>query len=708
MKATTLRLFVTYLTAIVVMLSSEMTQAALFSSFLQENRNVSGKLETIDWDDFYTDMSEIGDNESLLEQWSESVQELVEQPLALNSASKQELSDLPFLNEKLVEEISYYLYRYGPMKDLAELRLIEGMDDIRYRLLCHLVYPGDTLPVKKTKLSLKTVLQRGKHDIRLQLGRTLEQKKGYRQSTQERQRYLGDAWSSTIRYGFSYKRNIQFGFTAQKDAGEPWLLSNSRPDYLSGHVLIKDLGWCNALVLGDYTLTLGQGLICGQSFQIGKGSFTGNLGSASTSIKRHASSGEATYFKGIAFDVNLLERLHLDKNALNITLVGFLSNQRMDGSITENTLTSIVKTGLHRTPDEMEQRHTVKLLSGGWSLGVRTRWGRFNLNQLTWAVDKPLQPTWHPYNQFQLHGSKGSGTSLDYRVLVKQFTCFGEVAVDHGGHMAIQGGCYTTPVSGLSLTIHYRNHGIKYNAWHAGAFGENSQINNERGFYASLSWEATKELTLSGYIDTCVFPWLTYTSDEPSGGNKACIQGILQLNSTYSLLIRYTGKNSTHNWMAPEEKNPWMSELGQHQLRVQYTESLEHLEMRTIIDAKRSINSLEGANTEGYALSQSIKYTPRFLPVKLTGKIAYFDIPDYENRITSFEPSLPGSSRFPTFYGNGSRLCLLCCYTMGTTVQWWLDISRWKYTDRSNVGTGLEETAGNHLTTVQLLVRLKI
>jgi len=698
MKTTALGLFRTCLTTLTVLLSSEMTHASLETD----------KLDAIDWDDFYTDMSEIGDNESILEQWSERVQERVEHPLALNSASRQELADLPFMNEKLVEEISYYLYRYGPMKDLAELRLIEGIDDVRYRLLCYLVYPGDTLEVKKTALSLKTVLQRGNHDFRVQLGRNLEQKKGYRQSTQERQRYLGDAWSSTVRYGFSYKKHIQVGFTAQKDAGEPWLSTHSSPDYVSAHVLIKDLGWCNALAIGDFNLTLGQGLICGQSFLIGKGSLTGSPGSTTTSIKRHASSGESNYFKGIAFDVDLLDRLHLNKNAATVNLLGFVSNQHIDGSISENTLTTIVSTGLHRTSDEMEQRHTVKLLSAGWSLGIRTRWGRFNLNRLTWVLDKPLQPTWHPYNQFKLHGSKGNGTSLDYRVLVKRVTCFGEVAIDNNRHVAIQGGCFIAPLSGMSLSIHYRNHGTTFNAWHAGAFGENSHVNNERGMFTSLYWEASKKLTLSGYIDTYVFPWLTYNSDEPSSGSEACLQGIIQVNPTASLLIRYKEKNNMHNWMPPEEKNPCLSESVLRHIRIQFTESPNNLEFRTIVDATQFFDTAEKANTEGYSLSQSIKYTPRFFPIKITAKISYFDIPDYENRISSFEPSLPGSSRFPTLYGKGTRLSLLCCYTMGPSIQWWIDVSRWKYTDRSMVGTGLEEVEGNQLTSVQLLLRVKL
>ena len=57
-------------------------------------------METIDWENFYTDLSALETNESLLEQWSERIQELVDQPLNINSATREELADLPLMNEK--------------------------------------------------------------------------------------------------------------------------------------------------------------------------------------------------------------------------------------------------------------------------------------------------------------------------------------------------------------------------------------------------------------------------------------------------------------------------------------------------------------------------------------------------------------------------------------------------------------------------------
>ena len=569
----------------------------------------------------------------------------------------------------MVEAISYYLYRYGPMRDVAELQLIEGMDEIRYRLLYHLVYPGETTENNKTTPSLKTMLKRGNHDLRFQLGTSLEQKKGYKETTSENERYLGDSWSSTVRYGFNFKKNLQFGFTTQKDAGEPWLNARSSPDYFSTHLMIKDMRWCKALVVGDYSLTLGQGLVCGQSFQIGKGSFTGNPGSAGSLIKRHASSGESTYFKGLAFDVDLFNNTLSTNKSVSVSLIGFYSKQRIDGNVAENKVTSIITTGLHRTSNEMEKRHNAQLLSVGGSLAFSTRLTRIHVNVLSWSMDKQLLPMQQPYNQFQLKGSRGNNLSLDYRFLAGKTSFFGEVAVDQDLHRAFQAGCYVMPFSSLSLIFHYRNHGIAYNAMHAGAFGENNKANNERGFYSSLTWEATKHLTLSGYVDLYDFPWLTYSCDEPSGGHQLSIQGLVQLSQTASLLIRFKEKISMLNRITPERKNSFSEESIQRNLRLNYTENMNELEMQTIIDASYASNSLDNRQSDGYSLSQTIKYSFHSFPAKISAKVSCFDIPDYANRISSYESSLPGSARFSSLYGKGCRLSALGSYSMGKSVQ---------------------------------------
>ena len=70
--------------------------------------------------------------------------ELEQHPLDINQATREQLEQLPFLSAQQVEEIVEYLYRYGPMKSLAELRMIRSLDDSRRRLLTYFIYVDES------------------------------------------------------------------------------------------------------------------------------------------------------------------------------------------------------------------------------------------------------------------------------------------------------------------------------------------------------------------------------------------------------------------------------------------------------------------------------------------------------------------------------------------------------------------------------------
>ena len=46
--------------------------------------------------------------------------ELQSQPLDINHATREDLEQLPFLTAQQVEDILYYIYRYGPMRSVSE------------------------------------------------------------------------------------------------------------------------------------------------------------------------------------------------------------------------------------------------------------------------------------------------------------------------------------------------------------------------------------------------------------------------------------------------------------------------------------------------------------------------------------------------------------------------------------------------------------
>ena len=57
------------------------------------------------------------DNEKDLAYWQEhyeELSELAEHPFNINTVTKEQLEQLPFLSDRLIENILYYVYKYNP------------------------------------------------------------------------------------------------------------------------------------------------------------------------------------------------------------------------------------------------------------------------------------------------------------------------------------------------------------------------------------------------------------------------------------------------------------------------------------------------------------------------------------------------------------------------------------------------------------------
>ena len=92
--------------------------------------------QTHEWEQFLYQLSELEDIESSL--WESSFEllcDLEENPININTASREDLEQFPFLTAKDVENISEYIYRYGPMKSLGELVMIKDLSYYKRRLL---------------------------------------------------------------------------------------------------------------------------------------------------------------------------------------------------------------------------------------------------------------------------------------------------------------------------------------------------------------------------------------------------------------------------------------------------------------------------------------------------------------------------------------------------------------------------------------------
>lgn len=247
----------------------EQTIADIFEQYQQEVE------EELDFNNFLEDLLFVAEN-----------------PIDLNRATREELEKLPFLSDIQIENILYYLYQFGPMQTIYELQLIDGLDmtDIRRMLPFVVVHP---LKKENPKLYWHNLLNYGKNDLYIRLDRKLETKRGYLSISPEKNSdvsskpYLGDPFYNSIKYRYHFRDKIYFGFTTEKDPGEPFLDKiQTNYDFLSGYLQLNNIGKFKTIILGDYRANFGQGLVLRQEFSMGKSSYVMNVIPRGSGLKK--------------------------------------------------------------------------------------------------------------------------------------------------------------------------------------------------------------------------------------------------------------------------------------------------------------------------------------------------------------------------------------------------------------------------------------
>ena len=271
--------------------------------------------------------------------WEDTYQLLCEQeqhPMDLNTVTREQLEQLPFLTAQQVEELVEYLYRYGPMRSLAELRMIRSLDNERRRLLTFFVgvEEGRREGVSRNVMDvLGDALKNGHHELMATARIPFYERKG------DRNDYLGYPYRHWLRYGFSYGDCLKAGLVGSQDAGEPFFAHQNKfgYDYYSLYLQLRNVGCIEALVLGCYKVSLGMGLTVNSSFSLGKVAMLQNLGRAANTLRAHSSRSEADYLQGAAATVRLSKGL---------TATAFASYRGQDATLNKDgTAATIITSG---------------------------------------------------------------------------------------------------------------------------------------------------------------------------------------------------------------------------------------------------------------------------------------------------------------------------------------------------------------------------
>jgi hypothetical protein len=625
---------------------------------------------------------------------------LSEHPFNLHAVTKQDLERLPFLTAIQIENLLYYIYRYGPLVDSYELKNIEELDFQTIIYLLPFVYVGDA-GGESLNLRRRSTNPDVRQELLFRSDYTFQRKAGYENVTEEERYvnpnkyYLGEPYYLSFRYGFQLQ-DVQLGIIGKKDPGEAfWNRHNKGFDYYAFNLNIKDKGVLENLHLGDYRLSFGQGLVMNTNFFMGKTAGVGNINLKSRGITRHVSTDENSFFRGIAGTLRYK----------NMHLYLFYSNRKHDANADSAFIYTFKTDGYNRIPNDILKRRTAQTGMYGTHWQWRNESFRFGFTAVYYSFGgKEFNPAPQPYNLFYLRGKNHFNSGLNYEYYDRKISFQGETAIDASGKWATINNLSINPSSTIEWVLSYRNYARDYNAFYGKAFAEASGVRNENGFYAGIRFRPFRKWELASYIDYFQFPWLRFGVNSPSSGTDGLIQLIYNHNSQIQMNLRYKYKQKYKNQMLEDARKteviPYEQERWRYQLNYRNGKGFE---LKTQADFNRYTSNSH--STTGWSVTQTVSLAKAPSNFRFDGSMAYFHARNWNNRISIYEKNILYAFSFPTYYGEGLRFYSVIRWKITSSLTIYCKLASTRYFDRETIGSGLEAIQGKNKTDIYGLIR---
>ena len=625
------------------------------------------------------------------EQWEQNAELLAllsEQKINLNTATREDLEQLPFLNQTQIEQICEYLLRYGPAQSWGELAMVESLDVATRSMLASVTYLGEATPADE--LSLAQKIQRGNHLLTATARIPFYERRG------DENGYLGYPYRHSLRYTFQFGQQLKAGFVGAQDSGEPFFANRNKAgyDHYSFFITARGKRLLRQITVGRYRLRLGQGLVLNNDFGFGKLASLSTTDRSFSTIRGHSSRMSANYLQGAAAQLAL---------AKDLTATLFLSYRKIDATLageSSDTIRTLLSTGYHRTPTEMSHKNDASELLGGGRLAFRHAGFHAGLTAVANRLDKPLQPnTAQVFRQIYPQGQTFWNASADYGYLSRRLTVNGETATGSCHGLATLNTVRWRPLGSLVLVALQRFYSYRYYALHSESFSEGSNIQNESGLLLGAEWQPRRRLTVKAYTDYVYFPWARYQASESSHAwdNLASVtfqKGNWQFFGRYRLRFRERDN---------AEKTA-LTQRTEQRLRASATLKNDFWNMKTQFDLCAA-SSKENTST-GWMVSQQAGLHRRNWAV--TALLAYFHTQDYDSRVYLFEPAPQYSFALPMFYGEGIRYLVMAQAAITSRLQLLAKLSTTNYFDRPTIGTGLQTINHSSQTDLELQLRWRL
>ena len=551
--------------------------------------------------------------------------ELSQHPFDLNTVTRSQLEDLPFLSAQQIEEIMEYLYRYGPLKSKGELLMIRSLDEAHRRLLSCVCYVGAA--PKATFPRLKEILRDGHHELMATARIPFQQKDND---------YLGSPLRHWLRYQFNDGDYLKLGIVGANDAGEPFFADRNRwgYDHYALYLQLQGLGRLESLCLGHYRVSMGMGLVMNTQTNYGKVAMLQMLGRSQTTLRAHSSRTD-NYLQGVAATLRLSQ---------HFSLTGFFSYRPMDATLNKDgTIATILTSAYHRTAGEMAKKHNFDALKTGGSLRYTYRGLQLGLNTVYAHLSRRLKPnTALLYRQHYPQGRDFFNASASYSYASARWSLNGETAIDRQGHLATINSASLLLGDAWSLMTLQRFYSFRYASLDAQSYSSGGRVQNESGLYLGLTWKPSPNLQLMAYTDFAYYAWARYRMPHSSHAWDHLIQATWR-HRKWNFFARYRLQQSQHRFRLSAE---YQGAAG--------FSSLSQFDGCYLPDQQRAW---------GRVATQRVSFHHRWLTLHLG--VSYYHTDNYASRVYLYENAPLYTYSVMQLYGEGLRYWLMARAAIG-------------------------------------------
>lgn len=659
-------------------------------------------------------LEEAADDGLDLGELNEELENLLHDPVMLNEADKKDLRRLQLLNDIQIRNLVDYREKYGTFYSIYELAAIEGFG----RNTIEKIMPFVSLEKPKPRLKNSAGFFRGRHELIMRFQRKGLRSSGYfppadsLQTDQSSSFYMGDANRYYLRYGYTAYDHLRIGITAEKDPGEAFFKAkkgitdsiaglvkkNYGFDFYSGFAELKNIGILRSLILGDYHIRLGQGLVLWSGLGFSGGSDPAGFKRYAPGIRPSTSSNENLFMRGMATQLEWRK----------LEVIAFYSRNRVDANISEGSVTSLQESGYHRSLGEILDKQALLQQHAGGHLQFSARHFRAGATAFTTRYGHSFIRGTEPYQVFDFHGKENLNLGVDLDILLRRTSLYGEFGWSRNGGWALLAGISHNTENGSLLTAVFREYRKDYQNFLAGARGRRDGNRNERGLSLAFETAISRKWLMQLSAEHYSIPWMSSRSINPVSGQEFILLVNYIPSGESRIAMKYRIRSEE---LKSSDNDTWLDEAGKQgkqSLRLQARHMLSpHFSMKGQFDHNWTENCFSGKSS-GSLLLTDLYYHPPGHSLKISFRYALFRCGNYDSRLYAYENDVRYAFSMPAYYGTGFRTYVLISYAPLRQLQFWLRLSLSSFTDRDVVSSGTEEIESNKVPEIKVQMRLKL